>query len=46
MANVTPVGEAGHRVGFSFVNLAPEAVDRLEMRVFDAVVLQLDPPAR
>jgi CheY-like chemotaxis protein len=46
VANVTPVGEAGHRVGFSFVNLALEAVDRLEMRVFDAVVLQLDPPAR
>ena len=46
VANVTPVGPAGHRVGFSFVNLGPEQLDRLELRVFDAVVLQLDPPAR
>jgi hypothetical protein len=44
VANATPVGHAGHRVGFSYLNLTPEQLDRVEMRVFDAVVLQLDPP--
>lgn len=45
VANVTAVGHAGHRVGFSYENLGPDQLERLEMRVFDAVVLQLDPPA-
>jgi hypothetical protein len=31
-------------VGFSFVTLTPEQLDRVEMLVFDAVVAQLDPP--
>lgn len=43
VANVTPVGPAGHRVGFSYLNLTPEQLERVEMRVFDAVVTQLDP---
>jgi CheY-like chemotaxis protein len=43
VANVTAVGPAGHRVGFSYLNLTPEQLDRVEMRVFDAVVMQLDP---
>jgi CheY-like chemotaxis protein len=44
VANATPVGHAGHRVGFSYSSLTPEQLERVEMRVFDAVVLQLDPP--
>jgi CheY-like chemotaxis protein len=44
VANVVPVGHAGHRAGFAYVSLTAEQAERVEMRVFDAVVLQLDPP--